>query len=115
MANKADTLKAGNIIEVTYTDLGDDWNYKDDGGFRGAIKVKSILWHPTIDGDKLVINEGGNDGPSIVHVEASADDETKHLTFDEGIWMKPYIDKSDCKFGTNYDGAASTKIIFILA
>lgn len=105
------TLKAGNIIQVTYTSGGADWNYKDDGGFRGAIKVKAIEWYPTANNDVLVINEGGINGPSIVQVEASADNDTKHITFGKGIWMKPYIDFDDCTFNAD----TSTKIIFILA
>ena len=111
MANTADTLKAGNVIEVTYSGTGDDWNHKDDGGFNHPIKVKSIIWYPTANNDKLVINEGGNDGPSIVQWEASADNDTKQINFANGMWMKPYIDLTDCTFGT----VTSTKIIFHIA
>jgi len=35
------------------------------------MHVQSIQWHPSGDGDKLIINEGGNDGASIIHSEAT--------------------------------------------
>lgn len=72
MANTADTSKAGKIVEVTFTDSGADWNYSTDGGFD-EMYVKSIIWHPSGADDILVVNEGGADGPSIVHWKAYAD------------------------------------------
>lgn len=72
MANTADTSKAGKIVEVTFTGTGADWNYSTDGGFD-EMYVKSIIWHPSGADDVLVVNEGGIDGPSIVHWKAYAD------------------------------------------
>ena len=111
MANTADTSKAGNIIEVTYSGTGDDWDYVTDGEYASAIKVQSIQWHPSADGDKLVINEGGLNGPSIVHSEATDSGGLYQFDFGEGTWMKPYIDLTDC----TYDTVTSIKIIFVLA
>jgi hypothetical protein len=119
MANTADTLKSGDIVEVTYTGTGDDWNYFDDGGFEEDIgmKVKSIQFHPSGDDDILVINEGGIDGPSILHIKTTAttglgtsDDRVKYFG-DQGTWIKPYIDLSDQTF----TDVAAVKIIFELA
>jgi len=112
MANTADTLKAGHFIQVTYSGTGADWAYTSAGYGNGALKIKSIMWFPTAANDILIINEGGIDGPSIVHAKASADTDTMRFTFGEGgTWMKPYIDLTDCMFGT----VTSTKIIFELA
>ena len=72
MANTADTSKAGKIIEVTFTGTGADWNYSTDAGFD-CMHIKSIIWHPSGASDVLVVNEGGVDGPSIVHWKAYAD------------------------------------------
>ena len=72
MANTADTSIAGKIVEVTFTDSGADWNYSTDCGFD-EMYVKSIIWHPSGADDILVVNEGGVDGPSIVHWQAYAD------------------------------------------
>ena len=72
MANTADTSIAGKIVEVTFTGTGADWNHSTDGGFD-AMYVKSIIWHPSGADDVLVVNEGGVDGPSIVHWKAYAD------------------------------------------
>jgi len=107
MANTADTTKNGLFIQVTYTGTGDDWDYTDTGFNR--MKVKSIQWHPSAANDVLVINEEGIDGASIFHAKASADTDTKIKYFyGGGAWMKPYIDLTDCTFGT----ITSTKIIF---
>lgn len=73
MANTADTTAAGKIIEVTFTGTGADWNHSTDGGFADMMHVKSIIWHPSGADDILVINEGGVDGPSIVHWKAYTD------------------------------------------
>jgi hypothetical protein len=112
MANTADTSKSGHVLQVTYSGNGADWNYKDDGGFSpGAIKVAAIIWHPTADGDTLVINEGGIDGPSIVHWEASDSGVQPQIVFSPPVRLRPYIDLTDQTFNT----ITSTKIIFILA
>jgi len=98
-------------VQVTYAGTGADWNCLTDMGLK-TLKVKSIVWHPTAADDILVINEGGIDGPSILHTKASAASDTKVKYFGEnGTWMTPYIDLTDCTFGT----VTSTKIIFELA
>jgi hypothetical protein len=112
MANTADTTKAGHFVQVMYSGTGADWAYTDMGFGSGAVKVKSIMWFPTATDDVLIINEGGIDGPSIVHAKAADDTDTLQFLFgDGGTWMKPYIDLTDCTFGT----VTSTKIIFELA
>lgn len=73
MTDTADTSKAGNIVEVTFTDSGADWNHSTDGGFADTMHIKSIIWHPSAASDVLTITEGGVDGPSIVHWKAYAD------------------------------------------
>ena len=112
MANTADTTKSGYFIQVTYSGTGADWDYSTNGGFSGrGMKVKSILWHPTAANDILIVNDGGLDGATIVHTKASAATDTKVKYFGgAGTWMKPYIDLTDCTFGT----VTSTKIIFEL-
>lgn len=111
MANTADTLQANQILEVTYTDSGADWNHDTNGLHPQGMQVKSIFWHPSAANDILVINEGGINGPSIVHAKADLDIAPQRFYFGAfGTRLKPYIDLSDCTFGT----PANTKIIFIL-
>ena len=110
MGNTADTSKSGKVVQVTYTGSGADWNHLTDAGYN-AFYVRAIIWYPTANNDKLIINEAGIDGPSIVHWEASADNDTKQIVFGHpGVKLHPYIDLTDCTFGT----VTSTKIIFIL-
>ena len=114
MANTADTSQDGKIIQVTYSGSGDDWNYSDDAGFTSGMIVTDILWLPTAQDDVLVINEGGIDGPSIIHAKNGAATVTERhfrLGGKHGIAIHPYIDLTDCTFGT----VTSTKITFILA
>ena len=112
MANTADTTKAGHFVQVMYSGTGADWAYTSMGFGSGEVKVKSIMWFPTAANDILIINEGGIDGPSIIHAKASADTDTMRFTFGEGgTWMKPYIDLTDCTF----NAVTSTKIIFEIA
>jgi len=103
------TTQSGNIIEVSYQTSGSDWDYTDTGLDR--LKVKAIFWHPTAAGDILHIREGSNSGPAIVYTQASAASDTKAFYFDDGVWMKPYIQLSDQTFGT----VTATTIIFVLA
>lgn len=116
MADTSVTTKAGNVVQVTYTDNGADWNYLSGGTadtsiFKAPIKVKAIQWHPSADGDILIINEGGVDGPSIVEVEATDTGGVYHMTYGEGVFMRPYIELGDQTWGTD----ANIKVIFILA
>ena len=110
MADTADTTKAGKVVQVTYSGGGADWNHSTDGGYA-HMHIRAILWYPTANNDKLVINEGGIDGPSIVQWEASADNDVKSISFGHpGVRLHPYIDFTDCTFGTT----TSTKITFII-
>ena len=111
MANTADTTKDGNVINVTYSGSGDDWNYSDDGGYS-VMKIRAIIWLPSGANDILVINNEGIDGASIVHWKASAITDTKQMAFGgDGVRFKPHIDLTDC----TYADLTITKIIFILA
>jgi len=114
MADTANTAKSGKIVQVTYSDLGADWNYSDDGGFLTSMWVTDIIWLPSAQNDVLVINEGSIDGASIIHATNGAATVTEHhfrLGGRNGVQIHPYIDLSDCTFGT----IANIKIIFILA
>lgn len=102
MANTADTSKAGNILQVTYTASGADWNYATDGGFgTGPIWVKAISWKAGADGDILKIREGSNTGPFILVDEATDSGNTsgpRVIPFSgiRGTPMRPYIKLTDC-------------------
>jgi len=114
MANTADTTKNGNFIQVTYSGTGADWDYSTDGGFKDGMWVKSITFHPSAQDDRLIINEGSVDGASIMDVKctgATPQDKVKYFQGEFGTYMKPYIDLSDCTFGT----IANVKIVFELA
>ena len=111
MANTADTTWAGNFIQVTYSGSGDDWNCSTDAGLK-RMKVRSIQFKPSASNDVLVVNEGSIDGPSILRftVDSASDDRVKYFG-DDGTWMTPYIDLTDCTFGT----ITSVAILFELA
>ena len=111
MANTADTSKSGHVMQITYSGTGADWNYLTDGGFIGAIKLAGIIWLPSGANDVLVINEGGIDGPSIVHWKATAITDTKQIVFSPPLRLRPYIDLTDC----TYTDLTITKIIMLLA
>lgn len=113
MANTADTARNGKVIQVSYSGTGADWNYSTNGGFVSGthMAIRAIIWLPSGANDILIINNGGNDGASIVDWKASAVTDTKQIVFGyPGVKLQPYIDLSDCTFGT----VTSTKIIFIL-
>ena len=114
MANTANTTKNGNFVQVTYTDSGADWDYSTNGEFKDGMWVKSITFHPSAQNDRLIINEGGLNGASIMDVtctSATPQDKVKYFQGEFGTYMKPYIDLSDCTFDT----PADVKIIFELA
>lgn len=116
MANAAVTTLGGSFVQVTYTGAGLDWSYLfSNSPFPDGMKVYSIEFNPGAANDKLVVNEGGNDGASIIHVECVDENDDKIKYFHpNGRWMKPYIDLSDCTFGAGAD-ATGVKIIFHLA
>jgi|GEM_PF-4500669 len=112
MANTADTTLSGNFLQVTYSGTGADWSHDTDGGFKNGMWVKAITFHPSAQNDELIINEGSVDGASIMHVKCtSTTPQDKVRYFFGGSLMHPYIDLSDCTFGT----IGSVKIIFELA
>lgn len=112
MANTATATFAGNTIELVFAGTGADWNIVEDMSLD-YIKLKTLVWRPSGDGDILVINEGGDDGPSIVNVKSGADntDQPIVVNFGEGMWCTPYIDITDCTFSD----ITATKIIFNVA
>jgi len=112
MADTANTTLSGNFLQVMYSGSGADWNHSTDGGFKNGMWVKSIQFHPSAQNDRLVVNEGSIDGASIVDfkcTDATPDDKIKY--FEGGSFMKPYIDLTDCTFGT----PTSVKIVFEIA
>ena len=112
MADASATSKSGNVIQVTFTGAGGDWVWSTNGGYTGdGIKVRAIEWLPSAANDILVVNEGGADGPSIVHWKAGGISDSKQITYGSGVWMKPYIDFTDCTFTTT----TTTKVMFIIA
>lgn len=114
MANTADTTASGNFIQVAYSGSGADWNYNTDGGFKDGMWVKSIMFHPSAQNDRLIVNEGSIDGASIMDVKctsATPQDKIKYFQGECGSYIKPYIDLTDCTFST----IGSVKIVFELA
>lgn len=111
MANTADTTLNGNFVQVGYSGNGDDWSHSTDAGFANGMHVRAIQWLPSGTDDILVINDGGVDGPSIVHWKATAATDDKHIVFlSPGKRFKPYIDLTDCTF----NDLTATKIIFVI-
>ena len=109
MANTADTTLNGRIVTVGYTGTGADWDLTD-AGFTNGMHIRAIQWLPS-GADTLVINDGGDDGASIVHWKASAITDSKQIVYlSPGKRHKPYIDLTDCSF----TDLTVTKIIFIL-
>lgn len=106
------TTVNGNLVQVTYTNTtDDDWNHSTDAGFAQGFKVRAIQWLPGAGNDILIVTDGSNSGPAIVHWKASAATDTKQIIFGSpGVSCKPYIDYGN---GT-YAGAAAQKIIFVL-
>ena len=102
----------GKIIQIT-PDGTQDWYPSSTTTGEGLglptdwICVKSIAFEPSAANDALVINEAGTDGPSIMHVSCTATTDQKIKYFGDGSWIRPYMDASDCTFGT----AANARIL----
>ena len=108
----ATTTQAGHVVEVTYDASGDDWDYTDAKGTDVGMRTRAIIWLPSAADDQLIINEGGNDGPSIVDWTAGGVSDTKQIAFgSRGVALKPYIEFGDQTFTTT----GNVKVIFILA
>ncbi len=112
MGNAAVTTLKGTTLQVTYTSSGADWDVATNVGFEsGGIVVSAIKFHPSASADILVINEGSNDGASIVHWKCTAATDDRVAYFQKPKLIHPFIDLTDCTFGTE----ANVKIIFELA
>jgi len=97
---------------VQITGLDADWYPSNDMGITSNwLCVKSIQFHPSAANDILRITDGSLSGADIVHVKCDGDTDDKIVYFGNGQWMQPYLDESDCTFGT----AASAKVIIHLA
>jgi len=128
MANAALTRTAGHFWEIYYTSSGADWSVatKAPGMLGAGLRVKSITFFPSAEGDRLVIKNAGAvastaTAPVIMDETAGVDDvdashanvQTIRRTFggDKGTDMWPLIDLSDCSFGT----PANAKVLLELA
>jgi hypothetical protein len=107
---------AGKFIQIIPDDT-QDWYPSSTTTGEGLglptdwLCVKSIQFEPSAANDALVVNEGGLDGPTIMHVVCTATTDQKIKYFGNGTWMRPYIDDSDCTYGT----ATSCRILIELA
>lgn len=95
-------------VVIELSSIAADWSWTS--AFRAAaypsgIKVGSIQFNPGQAADKLVVKDGGADGPSIFEATCP-DTEEKNLYI--GSFCKPFIDFSDCVL------TASHKIIIRL-
>ena len=108
----ATTTTSGKVVTITYTNTDDDdWNYSTDAGLTSGMYVRAILWYPTSANDILIITEGSNSGPAIVHWNAVTQYKEIFVSFGSpGIHLKPYIDYGNCTFS----GAATQKITFLM-
>jgi hypothetical protein len=128
MANTSATRRAGNFWEIYYTSSGADWSIatKAPGMLGAGLRVKSITFFPSAEGDRLVLKNAGAvastaTAPIIMDETAGVDDATsgyrnvqtirRSFGGDKGTDMWPLIDLSDCSFGT----AANVKIGLELA
>ena len=113
MADTVVTTEKNGTIQIAYTGAGADWVMTDEltAYANSGIWMKSIQFHPSTANDVLVVNEGGIDGPSIMHVKCSGDTDDRIKYFEPPKRSFPAIDLSDCTFGT----AASVKITIELA
>ena len=122
MANT--TLITNRSLQIKGLDA--DWTVPGDltGFLASGLKVKSIKFQPSATGDILVIkaSKGSHTtaatviaatttAPEIMHVKVTADTDQRIEYFNEGQWMWPFIDISDCTFST----AANARIEFELA
>ena len=108
----ATTTQSGHVVEITYDASGDDWDYTDASGFDVGLRTRAIIWVSSAADDQLIINEGGNDGPSIVDWTSGGVSDTKQIAFgSRGVALKPYIEFGD----QNYTTTGNAKVIFILA
>lgn len=109
------TTEKGRFIEITWGTGITNWVFEDElnkGSVAlGAIKVKSITFHPS-GADTFQIREGSLTGPTILIVKptAATDQRVKYFG-DNGTWMKPYITASDQTFAT----FANVKVLIELA
>ncbi len=98
MAGDAVTLEKNGFIQVTWTGADNDWDYITDtpAYTKTGYLCSAITFHGGTASDVLVVNEGGDDGPSGVHWELSAATDDRVRYFDPPKWIRPYIDYSDC-------------------
>ena len=96
-----DTKKAANGKIVTITGLDTtDWSSTVSGvnglGTPGDIELWAIIFYPSATDDRMVINDGGEDGNEIWDSGKTPDDYTPRLFyFPPGTKCKPYIDIDD--------------------
>jgi len=111
MAGDAVTLEKDGTIQVTWTGADNDWNYVTDtpAYAKTGYLCSSIAFEPSAANDVLVVNEGGNDGPSICTLRAGVKEDRVHY-FSPAKWIRPYIDYSDCTFSTG----TSVKVVFTI-
>ena len=108
----ATTTQSGHVVQITYDSTGDDWDYTDASGFDNGLRTRAIVWVSSAATDHLVINEGGNDGPSIIDWTSGGVSDTKQIAFgSRGVPLKPYIEFAD----QSYTTTGNAKVIFILA
>ena len=110
MAGDAITLEKDGVIQVTWTGADNDWNYIVDTPAYAKLGYycSSITFHGSAVNDILIVNEGGDDGPSRVHWQLSAATDDRVKYFNPSRWIRPYIDYSDCDFDTYGD----VKVVF---
>jgi len=106
MANT--TTWKGNTINITGLDA--DWDAPTDLGMD-KIKVRSIEFLPSAANDHFIICEGSLTGPSIMDVTCSDAMDNRRVYFDEGLWMTPYIDISECTLGTAADAKVTITVV----
>jgi hypothetical protein len=128
MANASLLRRTGHFWEIYYTSSGADFSVatKAAGFTTTGLRVKSITFFPSAEGDRLVMKNAAAvastaTAPIIMDETAGVDDadashgnvQTIHRTFggDRGVDMFPLIDLSDCSFGT----AANVKIMLEIA
>ena len=76
-------------------DATDDWHSSVDG-YWPEMKVSSILFRGTAAGERVVVRDGGVNGPEICDLSITGANDQNVKYIDNAKWSDPYIDYSEC-------------------
>ena len=103
-----ETVSSG-VITLTFTDNGASWDSRTN--FPGGLKVKSIKFFPSAANDVLKVRGSSASGPIIAHLKDTVGGGAQDISFNEGVWMFPYLLITDQTWNTE----ANVEVMFVLA